>query len=72
MNNLLRDQSAALRGVGSGITHFAHEPSPKLRFRNPGPRSGKRYVHSGCCAPCALHLDLLVTVLHRHRAGLKS
>ena len=32
-NNLLRDSIAALRGVGSGITRFAHEPTPKLRFR---------------------------------------
>jgi hypothetical protein len=58
-----------LRGVGSGITRFAHEPTPKLRFRNPGSQGDRLVVHSGLvttnlkvslhrnyvvCAPCAL------------------
>jgi len=63
MKNLLREPDRGLGGVGYGITRFAHEPSPKLRFRNPGARSARRKVHSGCYVPSAHRCDSLATIL---------
>ena len=49
--NLLHDLIAVLRGIGFGITHFAHEPAPKLSFR----RLACHFGMSRCSVPCALH-----------------